>query len=46
MQDYGQYLNGIIENAGHLLPGKKGNRYIDLRDCLPSCQEKLYIHSF
>jgi uncharacterized protein len=43
MQDYGQYRYGMIENAGHWFPGKKGNRCTDCGDCLPRCPEGLNI---
>lgn len=43
MQDYGQYRYGMLENAGHWFPGKKGNRCTDCGDCLPRCPEKLNI---
>jgi uncharacterized protein len=43
MQDYGQYRYGMIENAGHWFPGKKGNRCTDCGDCLPRCPEELAI---
>ncbi|WP_019505619.1 aldo/keto reductase [Pleurocapsa sp. PCC 7319] len=43
MQDYGQYRYGMLENAGHWFPGKKGNRCTDCGDCLPRCPEQLNI---
>ena len=43
MQDYGQYRYGMLENAGHWFPGKKGNRCNDCGDCLPRCPENLDI---
>ncbi len=43
MQDYGQYRYGMLENAGHWFPGKKGNNCTDCGDCLPRCPEKLNI---
>lgn len=43
MQDYGQYRYGMLENAGHWFPGKKGNKCTDCGDCLPRCPEKLNI---
>ena len=45
MQDYGQYRYGMLENAGHWFPGKKGNRCTDCGDCLPRCPENLDIPS-
>ncbi len=43
MQDYGKYRYGMLENAGHWFPGKKGNQCTDCGDCLPRCPEKLNI---
>lgn len=45
MDDYGKYRYGMIENAGHWFPGKKGNKCTDCGDCLPRCPEKLNIPS-
>ena len=45
MKDYGHYRYGMIENAGHWFPGKKGNKCTDCGDCLPRCPEKLDIPS-
>ncbi|MEL4894024.1 aldo/keto reductase [Crocosphaera sp. Alani8] len=43
MKEYGQYRYGMLENAGHWFPGKKGNRCTDCGDCLPRCPENLEI---
>lgn len=43
MEEYGQYRYGMLENAGHWFPGKKGNRCSECGDCLPRCPEKLNI---
>ena len=43
MEKYGQYRYGMLENAGHWFPGKKGNRCTDCGDCLPRCPENLDI---
>lgn len=43
MEDYGQYRYGMLENAGHWFPGKKGNKCTECGDCLPRCPEKLDI---
>jgi len=45
MEDYGHYRYGMIENAGHWFPGKKGNKCTDCGDCLPRCPENLDIPS-
>lgn len=43
MSDFGQYRYQMFENAGHWVPGTKGNRCTDCGDCLPRCPEKLPI---
>ncbi len=45
MEDYGQYRYGMLENAGHWFPGKKGDKCTDCGDCLPRCPEQLPIPS-
>ena len=43
LEDYGQYRYGMLENAGHWFPGRKGNKCTDCGDCLPRCPENLPI---
>lgn len=43
MEEYGRYRYGMVENAGHWFPGKKGNKCTDCGDCLPRCPENLDI---
>ena len=43
MEEYGKYRYGMLENAGHWFPGKKGNKCTDCGDCLPRCPENLPI---
>ncbi len=43
MKAYGQYRYGMLENAGHWFPGKKGHRCTDCGECLPRCPENLEI---
>lgn len=45
MKQYGQYRYGMLENAGHWFPGKKGDKCTDCGDCLPRCPEQLPIPS-
>ena len=43
MKDYGQYRYGMLENAGHWFPGRKGNKCTECGDCLPRCPQLLDI---
>ena len=43
MKDYGHYRYGMLENAGHWFPGRKGNKCTECGDCLLRCPEKLNI---
>ena len=43
MNEYGRYRYGMLENAGHWFPGRKGNRCTSCGDCLPKCPERLDI---
>jgi len=37
MTAYGKYRYGMLENAGHWFPGRRGDRCTDCGDCLPRC---------
>jgi hypothetical protein len=43
MTEYGQYRYQMLENAGHWVPGNKGEKCTTCGDCLPRCPEKLNI---